>query len=607
LRTGVQSVLLLRILLVVVSSVALLVEKSSATNQSQADPAGAGLQYGSITGRVMGDDGPLPYAGVVVSPVGSGARRNPSRSVTADADGNFKVDGLRSIAWRVTASAPGYVSDTPLNQGTDSIYHRIGDSVTIRMIKGGVITGRVLNSLGGPLIAVRVNAQMVRDALGNAVLGAGSAEDYQTDDRGIYRIFGLRAGAYVVVAGSSSGFQNPRPGFRPGPYDGDVPVYHPSSTRDAAAEVLVNSGVESGGIDIQYRSEKGHAISGTISGSVSENSRPGGFISVTLAHHATGTVFNRALVVRRGPGFLNNNSGNNAFAIYGVPDGDYEVTAYRNSPDGDDAASLPRRVTVAGRDLTGIELLLKPLASIYGRLQLESANGCPGNRKLSFEEQVFTLRAEKVNEQRSPGNLPRPSVPDREGGVAFRELNAGHYRLVPQLFDAKWFIRSITVPAAPTNSSRTATKTAVKPSSIDVGRHGLSLKSGERVTSMTITIVEGAAAVKGKVKAAEGEKMPSLLVVHLIPIERQKADDVLRYAETKINGDNEFNLTNLEPGKYWIIAHPALKDDDKPKAWTVAERVKLRKEAETLNNMIDLQPCQQIGSYELVYRNTAVN
>jgi hypothetical protein len=183
----------------------------------------------------------------------------------------------------------------------------------------------------------------------------------------------------------------------------------------------------------------------------------------------------------------------------------------------------------------------------------------------------------------------------------FRELNAGHYRIVPQLFDAKWFIRSITVPAAP------AGKPAIKASSIDVGRHGLSLKPGERMTRVTITVAEGAAAIKGKVNASAGLKLPSQVVVHLIPVERQKADDVLRYAETKTSGDYEFNLTSLEPGKYWIIALPSLKNDDKPKAWNVTERLRLRKEAEAINTLIELQPCQQIGSYELPYKSTAVN
>jgi hypothetical protein len=600
LRTPAQLFILLSILLILVFSVAPSIESSLAINESQGGTAAAGPQYGSITGRVIGEDGPLPYAGVTVSPAGNRARGNASRNVTADDEGNFKIDGLRPIAWRVTATAPGYVSNALLDGDTNSRYHRTGDSVTIRMMKGGVITGRVLNSLGEPLIAVRVNAQMIRDEQGNAVPGRGPAGDFQTDDRGIYRIFGLQAGTYIVFAGSSSGFQSPRPGFRSGPSDGDVPVYHPSSTRDAAAEVTVNYGVETGGIDIQYRSEKGHAISGRVSGPASENSRPGGFISVTLAHQATGTVFHQAMVMQRGPGFLNN-SGNNAFAIYGVPDGEYEVTAYRNSPEGNDAASLPRRVTVAGRDLTGIDLLLKPLASIDGRLQVESANGCPGNRKPSFEEQVFILRAERVNEQRAYGNLPRSSVPDRDGELIFRELNAGHYRIVPQLFDPKWFIRSITIPAAP------AGKSAIKASSIDVGRHGLSLKPGERATRMTINIAEGAAALKGKVNASAGVKLPSQVVVHLIPFERQKADDALRYAETKTSGDYEFNLTNLEPGKYWIIALPLLKGDDKPRAWNVADRLRLRKEAEAINSLIELQPCQQIGSYELLYKSTAVN
>lgn len=578
--------------------------------------------YGSITGRVMNEGDPAPFANVIVSPVGGrgpgpGAGPGPggiSRNATADAEGNFRVDGLPPILWRISAVAPGYVTDVQPDEGANQAYHRVGDNVTIQVVKGGVITGRVLSAAGEPLIAVRVSAQIVRDAQGqsannppNRVAGVG---DFQTDDRGVYRIYGLQAGTYVVAASPASGFGNPgfAPGGRRNPYDGDAPVYYPSNTRDAAVEVVVSNGGETHGIDIRYRSEKGHAVSGKVAGAAVSDG-DGGFISVTLTHAATGTVFNSAFVGPRGRG----EAGNNAFSIYGVPDGEYEIAAQRNAPGGEQAVSPPRRVAVIGRDVAGIELTLKPLASVTGRLQLEVANKCESKRQASFQEQLFALRADEAgaSDQRSSRDPLRSSVPDRSGELAFRGLSAGRYRVAPRMLDENWFIRSITVPvAAPVSAAKPPAKApqpmakasppAAKPTLADVGRSGLNLKSGERLTGLIVNVSDGAAAIKGKVKAAEGAPSPSHLRIHLIPVEREMADDALRYAETGTGGEGAFSLTNLAPGRYWLLALPTVKAEKSwPEAFDAAARARLRREAEVTNVVIELQPCQRMENYEL--------
>ena len=577
--------------------------------------------YGSITGRVMNEGGPVPFASVIISPVGGrgpgpgpGAGPGPggiSRNATADAEGNFRVDGLPPILWRISAVAPGYVPgyvpDASPEEGANQIYHRVGDNVTIQVVKGGVIAGRVLNAAGEPLIAVRVSAQIVRDAQGqNASNPAGRVAgigDFQTDDRGVYRIYELQAGTYVVAASPASGFGNPgfAPGGRRNPYDGDAPVYYPSNTRDAAVEVVVSNGGETHGIDIRYRSEKGHAVSGKVAGAAGSDG-DGGFISVTLAHAATGTVFNSAFAGPRGRG----EAGNHAFSIYGVPDGEYEIAAQRNAPGGDLAVSSPRRVAVIGRDVTGIELTLKPLASVSGRLQLEAAGNCVSKRQASFQEQLFALRADEAgaSDQRSSRDPLRSSVPDRSGDLAFRGLSAGRYRVAPRMLDENWFIRSITVPvAAPVSAAKPPAKAsppAAKPTLADVGRNGLNLKSGERLTGLIVNVSDGAAAIKGKVKAAEGAPSPSPLRIHLIPAEREMADDVLRYAETGTGSEGAFSLTNLAPGRYWLLALPAVKAEKSwPEAFDAATRARLRREAEVTTVVIELQPCQRMENYEL--------
>src|SRR5262249_1516923 len=163
------------------------------------------------------------------------------------------------------------------------------------------------------------------DPLGHPATTQGVSGDFQTDDRGIYRIYGLAPGTYVVMAGPSPNGQNFGPGNRLSPYSGNVPIYHPSSTRDPPAEAAlptaVHSRVETGGVDIQYRNEKGHVISGTVAGATTDNNRMGGFAMVTLTHAATGAIYGRVPLIQRGRG----GSSNGAFAISGVPEGEFEV------------------------------------------------------------------------------------------------------------------------------------------------------------------------------------------------------------------------------------------------------------------------------------------
>ena len=103
--------------------------------------------------------------------------------------------------------------------------HLIGAQLKIKMIKGGVITGKVTNSKGDPIVGVPVRAVALNNPSSSPtdLLGIGGAE---SDDRGIYRIYGLKPGPYVVNAGGPGQF-----GLAiSNGFDLDVPTYYPSAT-----------------------------------------------------------------------------------------------------------------------------------------------------------------------------------------------------------------------------------------------------------------------------------------------------------------------------------------------------------------------------------------
>jgi hypothetical protein len=122
------------------------------------------------------------------------------------------------------------------------------------------------------------------------------------------------------------------------------------------------------------------------------------------------------------------------------------------------------------------------------------------------------------------------------------------------------------------------------------------------------TIAEGTGGLSGKVIPAsgrgEGLRLAARLRVHLIPAEERAADEALRYAEVFARVDVSFLLSNIPPGKYWLMARaaPDAEMSDRPVtpiAWDAGERAKLRREAMTAKNEIELQPCGRVKDYIL--------
>jgi hypothetical protein len=144
---------------------------------------------------------------------------------------------------------------------------------------------------------------------------------------------------------------------------------------------------------------------------------------------------------------------------------------------------------------------------------------------------------------------------------------------------------------------------------IDVARNGLTLKSGEKLKGLVASLSEGAAGLRGRVVAGEDNKMPDVrLRVHLVPVEPEAADEVLRYFESAAGNDGSFSFSNLAPGKYWLLAREVSDQeraeddaDHKPVAWDAGERTGLRFEGEASKKVIDLSVCQRVTDFRLKY------
>lgn len=561
----------------------------AAQQPSTADKRDSEPATGTLRGTVVNENG-QPISGATVMLRFS----TPSaftRSAITDNEGNFQFSNLERALYVVTSNSPAHVM-RPLPRDEQPPFHRIGDSVRLELVRGGVITGLVTNALNEPLIAVRVVAVRVRDEDGQPVKGAPSAfgSERTTDDRGMYRIFGLLPGTYVVMAGGSATFG----ASQLSPYEMDVPTFAPSSTRDNAVEIAVRSGEESN-LDIRYRGEPGRIVSGTVKGDIGP-----AFANITM----TGVGGGVSNMTAQPPG-------GRGFEFRGVPDGVYELVAQQTltavgSQFPEVGFSEPRRITVKGSDVTGIELTPKPLAAITGKLVLAPSNAeqCQGKRRPLLSETIVTLQRNTKNVESEPASSMRPffsiASPDKEGTIAFRNLTSGQYSFASRFFARYWYLQSITLP-------NTATAAAAKaaPAKIDAARVWTTLKSGDRVTGLTITLAEGAASLRGKLEAPEGTKLSAAVDLYLLPAEKEKADDVLRYFVQEIAADGAFGAENLPPGRYWLLAQPRgserLTTQKLQLPDATESRLKLSRAAEANKTEIELKPCQTVTNYRLQF------
>lgn len=564
----------------------------------------ASSKPGSIKGRVIGDDGqPMANIPVAAVSIGRSAARRPGAQAlqtNTDDEGNFEFEGLAPASYAISASAPGYITPPTEDENSVGIY-RLGEFASVTLVKGGVITGQVTSATGESLTGISVNAIRVAGidgAADNQPVFQGFGRNWRTDDRGLYRIYGLVSGAYIVQAGGGSGFG---PNVL-SPFSGDAPTYYPSSPREAAAHVLVRAGEEVAGIDIRYRGDKGRVVSGRVTAKTGDDGNRFGPIQINLNIAGSDAVVATAMQMDRGPmgrGQVNRGA-SGGFAFYGVPDGEYEIIARRNGFGTEsDAVSAPRRVSVRGVNVGGIELVLTPLASLSGRVVAEKKPAsCSQQRASSVEEILLAAERDEaqVREAAPTGRLTprRAAAPSVTGEFTLRNLEAGRLRVIAQLPDENWRIRAISIeskPSAP--SARRTPASATVP--VNVGRSGVTIKPGEKLSGLTVTIAEDAAVLKGRLSKTSGR-----MLAYLIPAEKEAADDVLRYAQTPVSGDGAFNFKHLAPGRYYLLAKP-INDGDassRLEAWDNVRRAALRKEAEAAGAVIELQPCQRVNDYK---------
>lgn len=524
---------------------------------------------GSISGVVtLDDEAKTPVRRVQMRITGSAAT-GVMATTTTDNEGRFVFRELPAARYSISANRPGYVSGAygqsrpGVGQGAPAALadgqHLTG--LRIQLGRGAVITGRVVDEFGQPLDRAQVSLMQFRTVNGERTLAPASGIGLlggQADDRGVYRLFGLPAGEYVVaVSGRNTGSDlrrvseaelawADRPSGQPapprGPTVGAAPTYYPGTADPAAAALIsVNTGEERSGIDFVA----GLVRTATVSGRVE---MPDGTPPRTVQMN----VFNDARVSSPffvGTIFARTNP-DGTFSSANVPPGKYSLIARAAAatPPGPPPSAAPglrsapptmtmwaiHEVIVSGEDITGLTVTLAPGMTISGRLTFDGSKETAPTNLGGYSVRVFSAATTGVSI-----GVPAATVkPD--GTFLIEGLTPGSYRM------------SVTMPTR-TGSLPTWTVRHIMHEGKDISEAAFDVRSGVDATGLNAVLTDRVTEVTGHVLDQQGRPVTDYSVV-LLPVDEQfwRTGTRRRPAPQRPDTTGRFRLIDLPAGEYYL-------------------------------------------------------
>jgi len=316
---------------------------------------------------------------------GSGAIHSPSLTATTDADGRYRITNLTRGLYRITVYAPAYVIEGDSHLSPESgktVDVAEGDEIenlNFSLVRGGVITGKVTDESGKPVIAQGVGAFRLDNQGRRDNAAAGEMLRWQTDDRGVYRIFGLESGRYIVGVGASTEDALQPVGNR-GTYRR---TYHSDAVDESNAKVIeVKPGGEVENVNITLsHAGKSYKASGRVIDSDSGKPVPGVMIGCELAKTAGLSL--------RGDTATDSNG---QFRIEGLSPNSYTVYVFNPGPN--EVYSDQVNFDVVNGDVDGLEIKMTRGASITGVAEIEGTRETAVLARLS----QISLRAEGASQ-----------------------------------------------------------------------------------------------------------------------------------------------------------------------------------------------------------------
>ena len=507
----------------------LLILAHVAFSQSRPEPQ-ADKPTGSISGRVtIGDKG---AAGIVVSAFsGDMPTRRTAGRTTTDSEGRYRLFGLPAAQYQVTTLAPAFTSAEPgvmfsgLNYDSGKrvvlAANETVEDVDIKLVRGGVITGRVTESDGKPVVEQHISLQPV-DQNGaiakQAVRLPLSYQMYQTDDRGVYRIYGLAAGFYKVSTGNDAdmGMVNSSN------HAYYAQTFYPDVNDPAKAKVVeVGEGSEVANIDIRL----GHRAN--------TYSATGRVVDADTDQPVTGVRFGY------GPAPKNQGNFNSYFAglplnsrgefrIDGLEPGRYGIVVSSQFGFGGNIYSDPVFFEVVDSNVSNLEVKAIRGLSMTGVVLTDGI----ANKDLLVQLGTLIISA----------NVSSPNKPQTSNYGSSRIGADGSF----QINGLRSGRAGLYIYAAGNQSLRGVSITKIEHDGVDVTKT-LEIQPGQSVSGLRVFVIVGTGAIRGTVTFEGGAVPPDLRI--FVRIRREGAAN---FGEAQPDTRGHFLISNLAAGTYEV-------------------------------------------------------
>lgn len=475
----------------------------------------------SISGRVTIDG--KGVAGITVAATTSGSpldNRTVARTTTDD-DGKYQLTGLAAGQFTIMPLAKAFVA------GTSGAYKQPGQSITVAegetitkidfaLIRGGVITGRITDTDGRPVIGERVNvvARDTPDTSSPMTMFDGPRN--RTDDRGIYRIYGVSPGNYKVSIGQAAGAGNVAiMGMGGSQY---TKTFYPGVAEEAKATVLeINEGTEVSNIDIVARkSGRGFSVSGRVVDADSGQPIPTVFVVHSSLNEGTQQL--------GGMNFSGSQTdANGKFRLENIQPGHYAAYMLATG-EGTTSYSDQTPFDVTDGDVSGVEIKVHRGATISGVAVVEN----------NFDAAVASLLQSVSMFAVSNTKGGTPSFSRSQIGGDGRFSFAG-------LAPGKVQFHVVGFPTPPKGLTLVRTEL----DGIEQ-REGIEVTAGAKITGVRLVFAYGAGSIRGEVRAEDGI-LPA--GVRLQVVIRSATGDARKFTGV-VDARGHFVVENIPPGAY---------------------------------------------------------
>ena len=483
----------------------------------------------SISGRVT--VGNKAAAGILITALGGTNQQTVAAKATTDADGRYSFEGLAMGQFTVALLAPVYVLPGNSMFGPGKLVNLSSgeavEGIDFKLARGGVITGRVTDADGRPLIEERISLTPIDESgapLRQQYSYYSNYQMYQTDDRGVYRIYGLAAGRYKVSSGDEAGMSA---GLRSSGFY--QKTYYPSATDAAQASIVeLGEGGEAKNIDITL----GHrAATYTASGRIVDADTGQLVPGIPFAFGPLQKNQSQSYIAgMMSPGTPTNSQGE--FRLEGLEPGRYGVFISTGRPDSASGYySDPLIFEVLDGDVTNLEIKARRGLNLSGAIVAESITDKSALVRLSSIRISANVTPAPVAVRVFPSTSSSAIGPD--GSFQLTGLRPGK--------------ASLYLSSSSGRDGNGFLITRIEHNGVPQAQL-VDIQPGADTTGVRIFLAYGTGVIRGRVKF-EGGTLPSdsMLMVML------RREGVPTRGGTQVDSRGQFVIENLAAGTYEVM------------------------------------------------------